>query len=155
MRRFSFRATGFLRIAMMLAVFMAFSIIHASADGMKLEAVLVWGTNDDKPADKDVKPVEPQVERKLKKLPFKWKNYFEVNRKDFVVSKNGSDAVVMSKDCEIRVRNPSGDTLEVTLLGKGKEVSKITQSVPKGELLVMGGNAENLTSWFVVIRQVE
>jgi hypothetical protein len=78
-----------------------------------------------------------------------------VTRKEFVVSKNGSDAVELSKDCEIRVRNPHDDVLEVTLTGKGKPVGKITQALPKDELLVTGGNAEHLTAWFVVLRQVE
>jgi hypothetical protein len=140
------------RIAAIL-ILLALTGAHAFAGDMKLEAQLIWGTNDEKPSDPNLKPVAPEVERKLKKLPFKWKNYFEVTRKEFVVSKNGSDAVVLSKDCEITVRNPEGDTLEVTLVGKGKTVGKITQSLPKGELLVTGGNAENSTAWFVALRQ--
>jgi hypothetical protein len=78
-----------------------------------------------------------------------------VKRKEFVVSKNGSDGVVLSKDCEIKVRNPNGDVLEVELFGKGKSAGMIKQALPKGELLVIGGNAENLTSWFVVLRQAD
>ena len=128
---------------------------HAFAGDMKVEALLIWGTNDQQPSDPNLKPVDPKVEKKLKSLPFKWKYYFEVTRKEFVVSKNGSDAVVMSKDCEIKVRNPHDDVLEVTLIGKGKPVGKITQALPKEELLVTGGNAERLTAWFVVLRQME
>jgi hypothetical protein len=142
------------RIAAVLILF-ALTSTHALAGDMKLEAQLIWGTNDEKSPDPKHKAVEPEVERKLKKLPFKWKNYFEVTRKEFVVSKNGSDAVVLSKDCEIKVRNTNDDVLEVTIFGKGKSVGKITQALPKGELLVTGGNAENVTAWFVVLRQVE
>lgn len=147
-------ATWLGRIA---AVFLllALTSAHALAGDMKLEAQLIWGTNDEKSPDPNHKAVGPEVERKLKKLPFKWKNYFEVTRKEFVVSKNGSDAVVLSKDCEIKVRNTTDDVLEVTIFGKGKSVGKITQALPKGELLVTGGNAENVTAWFVVLRQVE
>jgi hypothetical protein len=142
------------RIAMIL-VLMTFTGAQAMAADMKVEAVLIWGTNDEKPSDPDLKPVDPAIEKKLLKLPFKWKHYFEVTHREFVVSKNGSDAVVLSKDCEINVVNPKDDTLEVTLVGKGKPVGKITQALPKGELLVTGGNAENFTAWFVVLRQIE
>jgi hypothetical protein len=30
---------------------------------------------------------------------------------------------------------------------------KRTQALPKGETLVLGGNAPNATSWFVVLKQ--
>ena len=44
-----------------------------------------------------------------------------------------------------------GHELEVTLIGKGKEVVKRKQSLPKGEMLVLGGNAPNSTAWLVVL----
>jgi hypothetical protein len=131
------------------------TIAGASSKEMKFEAVLVWGTNDDSSPDPNHKAVEPDVEKKLKKLPFKWKNYFEVNRKDFSVEKDGSKKIELSKDCEIKVRNLGNGNVELTLYGKGKSVGTIKQALPKGELLVTGGNAENLTAWFVVLRQVE
>jgi hypothetical protein len=34
-------------------------------------------------------------------------------------------------------------------------VNTVTQALPKGELLIVGGDAENDTAWFVVIRQAE
>ena len=144
----------FVRVA---AVFLllAMTSAHAIASDMKVEAQLIWGTNDETSPDPSHKPVEGDVLKKLKKLPFKWKNYFEVTRREFVVSKNGSSAVVLSKDCEIKVRNPKDDTLEVELIGKGKSVGTIAQALPRGELLVTGGDAENFTAWFVVLRQVE
>jgi hypothetical protein len=136
-------------------LFLAPSSGHAASGDMKLEAQLIWGTNDEKSPDPNHKAVEQDVERKLKKLPFKWKNYFEVTRKTLTVPRNGETKVALSKDCELRVRHVSGNTIEVNLIGKGQDVGVIKQSLPKGELLVTGGNAENLTSWFVVLRQVE
>ena len=63
--------------------------------------------------------------------------------------------VPVSKSCSIRVKNLGRQKVEVTLIGKGKEAGKITQALPKGELLVVGGNAENATAWFVVLKQAE
>ena len=61
----------------------------------------------------------------------------------------------MSKHCEIVVKNLGGDKVEVQLFGKGNLVEKRTQSLPKGNCLIIGGNAENTTSWFVVLSQID
>ena len=56
----------------------------AQAADMKLQAFLLWGTDDSKPPEgKAYKPVDPEIRQKLKDLPLKWTNWFEVNRKDF------------------------------------------------------------------------
>jgi hypothetical protein len=127
----------------------------AVAAEIKLEAQLIWGTNDKQSPNPDHKPVDAEVEKRLKKLPFKWQHYFEVNRKQFSVPEGETKKVVLSKDCEIKVRNAGKGVVEVQLFGKGELVSKISQALPKDEWLVTGGNAANFTSWFVVLRKVE
>jgi hypothetical protein len=125
------------------------------AAGLKLEAQLVWGTSDDRSPDPKHKPVEPAVRQKLKELPLKWSNYFEVNRKGFEVPAGGVGKAVLSDKCEIEVKSVGGARVEVTLLGKGKETLKRTQPLPKSEMLVLGGNAPNSTAWLVVIKRIE
>lgn len=129
--------------------------VRAIAGELKLEAQLVWGTDLEKSPNPKHKPAEAAVENKLKSSPFKWKNYFEVNRAILTVAQDATAQATLSKHCDIEVRNLGNDMVEVSLSGKGKPVGKIKQSVPKGQLLVIGGNAENLTAWFVVLRQVE
>jgi hypothetical protein len=63
--------------------------------------------------------------------------------------------VNMSKDCAIAVRNLGGSVVEFRLFGKGKLVNKITQPLPKGQILVEGGNADNATAWFVVLKSID
>lgn len=123
------------------------------ADELKLEAQLIWGTNDEKSPDPKHKPVDPKIAKKLKKLPFKWQHFFEVNRKQFTVAQGETTKIVLSKDCEIKVHNAGHNSVELHIFGKGESVGKISQALPKGELLVTGGNAANFTSWFVVLRQ--
>jgi hypothetical protein len=146
--------TWFSRVAVVFLL-LSMASTHAFAANMKLEAQLVWGTNDDSSPDPGHKPVKGKVLEKLKKLPLKWKNYFEVTRKELSVQKGESTRTPMSKDCEIQVRNLGADSIEVTLFGKGKEVNKTTQSLPEDRMLVIGGNAENFTSWFVVLRRID
>jgi len=123
--------------------------------GFKLEVQLVWGTNDDRSPDPKHKPVEADVKAKLDELPLKFTNYFEVNRKGFEVTAPAVSKVPLSEKCELEVRSLGGSKLEVSLFGRGKEVVKRTQTLGKGELLVVGGNAPNATAWLVVLKRIQ
>jgi hypothetical protein len=127
----------------------------APTNETKFEAQLVWGTNDDKPANEEQKPVAAEVEKRLKAMPFKWQHYYEIKRKQFTVEHAGTQRTSLSKDCLIVVKHLENDQVEVTLMGKGEVVGRIKQKLPAGETLVLGGNAPNFTGWFVVLRQVK
>ena len=122
---------------------------------MKFEVQLIWGTNDPQSPDPKHKPVEPAVKKKLDELPLKWANYFEVNRKVFEVPLNGTTKVPLSEKCALEVKNLGHSMIEVSLVGKGKEVGKRTQKLPKGESLFLGGNAPNATAWLVFLKRIE
>ena len=150
--RISASQLGFLALVLLLLAALGASVQAAE---IKLEAQLIWGTNDEKSPDPKHKAVDSKVEKKLKKLPFKWQNYFEVNREKFTVAQGETKKIVLSKDCEIKVRNAGNNSVELQIFGKGESVGKISQALPKDELLVTGGNAANFTSWFVVLHQVD
>jgi len=139
----------------LLFLFFVANPSQALGEDLKVEAILVWGTNDATSPNPKHKPVGPRLAKKLQSLPFKWANYFEVNCKQIVVPHSAEKKERMSQDCEIKVKNLGKSVVEVSLIGKGEPVGKITQALPKGELLVTGGNAENFTAWFVVLKQVE
>ena len=126
----------------------------AVAADIKLEAHLIWGTDEAQPSDPKLTPVDTELEKKLKNS-FKWKYYFKVSSKQLTVPQSGEKKESMSKQCEIAVKNLGGDKVEVQLFGKGKLVEKRTQSLSKGKCLIIGGNAENTTSWFVILKQVD
>ena len=147
--------TGFGLCYIALALLAGGQISTPAAD-MKLQAILVWGTDDSKPpAGKAYKPAELDIRQKLKDLPLKWTNWFEVNRKDFSLAQGESKEVPVSEKCRLNVKRAIGDEMEVTLIGKGKEVVKRKQSLTKGEMLVLGGNAPNSTAWLVVLKRLE
>jgi len=148
-------ATGLGWFSMAL-VLLACAEVQAPADDLKLQAFLLWGTDEVKPPEgKAYQPVDLEIRQKLKDLPLKWTNWFEVNRKDFVAPQGTIKEVSMSEKCQLQVRKMIGPELEVTLIGKGKEVMKRKQSLPKGEMLVLGGNAPNSTAWLVVLKRIE
>ena len=145
--------------AAMLWMFAAILFICAApaqsrAADMKLEAQLIWGTND-KSTDPKLKTVDADAAKKLESLPFKWKYYYVMTSKQFSVAKDAEHTEKLSKDCSIKVKNLGRSQVEVTVVGKEKPIGKITQALPKGELLITGGNAENSTAWLVAIKQVD
>jgi hypothetical protein len=145
------RALGWIWAPLVLFICTGF---EARAGELKMQTQLVWGTDDSKPPEgKNYKPVEPDIQKKLKELPLKWKNYFEVRRMDFAVVPTVVKKVPLSEKCELSVLSQSNSTVEVSLIGKGKEVVKRTQSLPQGSILVLGGNAPNATAWLVILKR--
>lgn len=120
----------------------------------KFEARLLWGTNDEKSPNPEHKKVDAELAKKLKTIPFKWKNFFEVSRQVFAVTTNYT-RVVMSKQCSIDVKDTGETRIKVKMLGEGKEVSRIEKSMPKGETLIISGDNKNESAWLIVIKRVE
>ena len=141
--------------ASVVSAFIAAGGLGAPPAVLRFQVQLVWGTNDDRSPDPKHKPVETDVQAKLNDLPLKFTHYFEVNRKSLEVAAQGIGKVPLSEKCELEVKSLGGSKLEVSLFGKGKEVVKRTQALPKGEMLVLGGNAPNATAWLVVLRRIE
>jgi len=148
MKTIFFPATRLLCAALFFLLF-AGATARAAVGDLALEADLVSGSND--PQAKGT-PVSPQILKKLKGLPLKWDHYFIVNSQQFSVAKNESKDVSLSDACQISVKNLGGQQVQLTLMGKGQNVGKITQSLKKGQTLVAGGNAGNS---IVVLRQAD
>jgi len=144
-------------LVLLLPLLLLSNVCLCAAGGseLKYEAQLIWATNDKKSPDPKHKPAEPEVKKKLGELPLKWDNYFEVKRKRFTVSKGAAAKAPMSEKCALEVKHVEGDKVEVSLIGKGEAVLKRTQSLPKGEILVLGGNAPNETAWLVTLKRIE
>ena len=155
MRAKLIRATGVGWFSMAV-VLLASAVLRAQGADMNLQAFLVWGTDDSNPPEgMAYKPVAPYILHKLRDLPLKWTNWFEVNRQDITVPRGATKEVPMSEKCLLKVTNINGNEVEVLLIGKGKEVVKRKQSLPKGDMLVLGGNAPNSTAWLVVLKRIE
>lgn len=132
------------------------SISQAQAGDRKFEAQLIWATNEKQAADSKHKQVEPEIRERLGKLPLKWENYFEVNRQQICVDKGGTNKVCMSSKCTLEVNMKDAKKVEVLLMGKdGKVLSRQTQPLAKGELLILGGEAPNSTAWLVTVKRTD
>lgn len=130
------------------------SVSVAWAANLKLEAKLIWATNDDKSPNPDHKPVDPATAEKLRKT-FKWRNYFVVNRLVKQVPSRGTNTFELSKRCIIEIKELEGPRVEVKLIGEGKEVHKTTKTLNKGEWFVYSGDDKNESAWFVIITELD
>lgn len=120
-----------------------------------VEAQLIWGTNDEASPKPNHKPVEAKIAEKLQKAPFKWKNYFEEERKCKTLAKAAPVRVELSKSCAVDLTYLGNDKLEVNLIGDGKPLRKIKETVAKDNFIVIGGDVKDNTAWIVLIRKVE
>lgn len=144
--------SGRIGLALLALVFLP-SVMAADLDGeVDLLAQLVWGTDGPKPEGKDLKDIDQAMRDKLRGV-FRWKNYYEVGRKEFKVAPGNVSRVRMSPKCEIEVRNLERSTIEVKLFGEGKMVVKKRQILKPVELLVLAGDDKDDTAWFVVLRR--
>lgn len=139
--------------ALLVLVATAFQL--AAADDSKAEqkftAILIWGTDEEKPTEKDIKEVDPALKEKFKKI-FKWKNYFEVSRTNVGVKVGEPKHFKLSKKCEVKINQTEKEGMDVELIGEGKTVYKGKTSMPLKDILILAGDDKNLNAWFVVLK---
>ena len=123
----------------------------AKGPEQKFAAVLIWGTDGEKPEDKDLKDVDGALKDKFKKI-FKWKNYYEVSRTNVNVKVGDPKHIKLSKKCEVKLNQTEKEGMEVELIGEGKSVHKTTSSMPLKDILILAGDDKNATAWFVVLK---
>ena len=128
--------------------------LQLQAAELKLELMLIWGTNEPKPVDAKLKPVDPATAKRLRNV-FHWTNYFAVNRVVGTVPSRGTNSFVMSKKCTIEVTELKGPNVEVTLIGEGKRLNKTTHHLAKGEYFTIGGEDKNGCAWFVLVTELD
>jgi disulfide oxidoreductase YuzD len=125
----------------------------AGGESRQIEATLVWATNEEMPADKKLKELEPELTKRFRHTPYKWKYYYIMNRKEISAAENVSSRLEMSEHCAIEIKIMSNERVEVKLIGEGKPVSRHVEYLPKDHPLVLAGDAQNDTAWLIVLRQ--
>jgi hypothetical protein len=134
----------------LLSTFLLAAAAAASAADMKLEARLVWGTNDEK-GGPNCNPMDAELAAKLHGL-FKWKSYFEITNQTASIPLNKTRDLKMSDHCTLRIKNLGGFRVEISCIGEGKPVDKKVDTLTPPKWLVWGGNCKNDTAWFIALR---
>src|ERR1700749_2059809 len=81
-------------------------VATAQAQNLKVEAQLIWGTDDVQSPDPKHRPIDADLAHRLSKAPYRWKNYFEVNREvvDIAVGETKTK-IPISKRCLLDIKN--------------------------------------------------
>jgi hypothetical protein len=144
------------RLAAMLALSLIFpqDIVAEKAEvkEQKFHAMLIWGTDGEKPEGKQLKEVEGGLTEKFRKI-FKWKNYYQVDESQpFAIKVGETKHLKLSNKCDLKVRLTEKEGMQVELIGEGIPVIKRTQSMPLKDILIIAGDDKNATAWFVVLK---
>lgn len=149
------RFFGLMFRSLLPTVLLALATGVAQAKELKLEAKLVWATNDEKSPKKDHEPVDKETAEKLRKV-FKWKNYFVEKKVTGIVPSRGSNQFKMSEKCTIEITELEGPRVEVKLVGKGEPVHKAIKEIRKGEWFVYTSeNDKKDCAWLVIITELD
>jgi len=136
--------------ALLLATLFLATAVDARAVDIKLEARLVWGTDDER-GGPNCKPVDPDLAAKLHGM-FKWKSYFEITNQIADIPLNQTRDLKMSEHCTIRVKNLGKSRVELSCIGEGKPVDQRVVTLTPPKWLVWGGNSKQDTAWFIGLR---
>ena len=113
---------------------------------------LVWGTNHQKPAEADFRPVGPKLKAELSRV-FQWQQYWEAKYKEIDVKQGKATRIRLSPDCEVEIELILPDSRETRIYGKGVLVTRSRCKLHRSSMAIHGGTTETGGSWFVVVRE--
>jgi hypothetical protein len=140
----------------LFALFLS-SSVQSFAGEIKVKALLVWGTDEKKPAGKDYKQIPEDWRERLRAL--RWKNYYIVKDQTVEVAKNPAkfdlserctvSLKIVGDQLEAQVFNPKASTPESPVIGKKISLKELKE----GYLTVLGGDSKDRwdDSWAVLI----
>ena len=132
-----------------MLVFAGGSCIAAQANHhIFLQANLILGTNKEQ---KDKMEALPEIKDKLSKV-FKWKYYYRLNRKKIELKDKDTKPIQLSRSASIKVTNlMKNKKIAVSLYNEGRMLVQKTQALKTGKHMVLAGNTESDSAWFIVI----
>ena len=148
---------GVVRGSLLLLLSVVLTAGGLRAADIRLEALLVWATNEGSSPKPEHRPIEAELKNKFDKVPFKFKNYFEEKRVPFALTLGATNytRVTINDGCYFDSRDLGNSRVKVKLYGKNKEVIRHEEPLPPGETLILAGDAKDdhsQSAWFIVIR---
>lgn len=138
-----------------LALVVLFTAIGAHAEEIKLEAKLIWASNEAKSPKPEHKPVDEATAEKLRKIRPQWNYFFVETNVVKTIPSRGSNRFVLSKTCTLEITELEGPRVEVKLVGNGKPVHKAIKEISKGSMFVYTGDDKHESAWMVIVTQLD
>jgi hypothetical protein len=141
------------RVGLLFLCF-AFAVVHAhAADTKVLYVQVISGTDKDKPAGSNYREVGPKLRAKLSPV-FRWKHYWETDRKRVQVDLAKVTRVPLSQQRTVEIERLKSGELEVRLYRRSGLVTKNRQAA-KSRMVILGGEEPGRDSFFIVVRSDE
>ena len=132
-------------------LFVSGGYVTAQADPITVQARLVLGTSKE---EKGKMEVSAAIKKKLARV-FKWKHYYELNSKRLNIVDAATKSAKLSRAASIKVTNRKNGKVAVSLFSKGKMLVQKTQNLKPGNHMVLAGNTESDSAWFIVLSKVK
>jgi len=140
---------------LLLALVFSLAAAGAHAEEIKLEAKLIWASNEPKSPKKEHEPVDEATAVKLRKIRPEWKYFFVEKKVVKTVPSRGSNKFELSKACTLEITELEGPRVEVKLVGNGKPVHKTIKEITKGSRFVYTGDDKHESAWMVIVTQLD
>lgn len=130
------------------------------AEELKLEARLIWASNEPTSPNPKHKKLDSALTKWLSEK-YNWKHYFEENQQTVTLRDREPEKVPMSPTCRLEITHLGKSRIEVKLYGKDKPdgkdklVNRVEHTLPKNDRLVIAGDSQNKTAWFIALKTVE
>jgi len=138
-----------------LALVFLLAAVGAHAEEIKLEAKLIWASNEPTSPKKEHKLVDEATAEKLRKIRPQWQYFFVETNVVQIVPSRGSNKFTLSKECTLEITELEGPRVEVKLIGNGKPVHKTIKEIKKGSWFVYTGDDKHESAWIVIVTQLD
>ncbi len=137
---------------LLLLSLLSLSMVHGAPDEKAIYYIqLIQGGDAEQPATPGSKPIGPKLNKQLQSI-FRWKNYWEVSRKQVDLGAAKKIKTRLDKDREIEIDLTTDGKRKVVCYEHGKATSSMTN--PVGEAMtVIGGDVDPKNVWFIIVRR--
>jgi hypothetical protein len=128
-------------------------VLHTHAanveSGKTLYVQFILGT--DKPWPQSAcHEIGPRLSKKLSPV-FRWKHFWEVDRKKLLIQPKKTTRVELAGDRKIEIAFTHGDEVEVRLYRRSGLITKTRHTIG-GPMSILGGEEDTRDSFFIVVR---
>jgi hypothetical protein len=140
------------RFGLSCLILLALPCLALSADktGITFYLQLIRGTDDDQPPAITARLAGPELARRLQM--FRWKNYWEINRRAILLGDGGTTRQRMSAEREVEIARNAPREMIVSIYDNGKLTRRRLQSLDT-PFYIAGGDKDATQSWFIVVRR--
>jgi hypothetical protein len=148
------KSTPLARALVCLCV-LAFSGIAAGGPDSEIEVRLIWAVKEPPAAGLKLNPVsDKEVLKHLQELPLRWSYFYEMTRTNITGVVGQNHEAALSAECIVGAKRVDANHFEISMTGKGTPVLKMIQYLPKGDILVIGGDVPNTNAWLITLKRL-